>query len=177
MDDNGSECLVSIDGADFKIQEPEPFSPIWYSHKHNGPGLRYEVGVCIQTGWIVWLNGPFAPGENNDLKIFRSGLSMELDDGERVEADKGYRGELQIRVPSDFEGRQEWKWMKGRVLARHEAINGKMKEFKILSSVYRGEREKHYLIFKAVAGIIQSEIVNDRAIFEVDYVLHRYVTW
>ena len=47
-----SHCAVyiTVDGTDFKIKEPTPFSPTWYSQKHNGPGLRYEVGICIHTG-------------------------------------------------------------------------------------------------------------------------------
>ena len=68
-DDNGSRCLVSIDGTDFRIEEPTIWDPKWHSQKFNGPGLRYEVGVCIQTGDIVWINGPYPPGEWNDLQI------------------------------------------------------------------------------------------------------------
>ena len=30
---NGSSCKVSVDGTDFRIQEPSPFSKSWYSHK------------------------------------------------------------------------------------------------------------------------------------------------
>lgn len=49
----GQTAFVSLDGADFKIEEPTPFSPKWFSHKFKGPGLRYEVGLCIRTGYIV----------------------------------------------------------------------------------------------------------------------------
>ena len=60
---------MSIDGTDCRIQEPTPFDPLWYSHKFNGPGVRYEVGICIQTGWIVWVHGPFPAGDFPDIKI------------------------------------------------------------------------------------------------------------
>ena len=43
----GNRCLISIDGTDCQIQEPTPFSPKWFSHKFNGPGIRYEVGILI----------------------------------------------------------------------------------------------------------------------------------
>lgn len=56
--DSGNDCLVSVDGTDFRIQQPSVFSKIWYSHKFKGPGLRYEVAVSILTGDIVWLHGP-----------------------------------------------------------------------------------------------------------------------
>ncbi|EFX70022.1 hypothetical protein DAPPUDRAFT_113096 [Daphnia pulex] len=59
----GSNILVSIDGVDFRIMEPSPFNPKWYSHKFHGPGLRYELAICIQTGDIVWAYGGLPCGE------------------------------------------------------------------------------------------------------------------
>jgi hypothetical protein len=71
MQDNDSICKITLDGTDCKIQEPFPFDPRWYSHKFKGPGQRYEVGLCIQTDWIVWVNGPFPCGSHSDIKIAR----------------------------------------------------------------------------------------------------------
>jgi hypothetical protein len=92
INDNGSRCKVSVDGTDFRIWEPRPFNKKWYSSKFNGPGVRYEVGVCIQTGWIVWTNGPFPCGEWSDVKIALDGIVYMLEGDERLIADKGYRG-------------------------------------------------------------------------------------
>ena len=89
-EDNGSQCLVSVDGTDFEIQEPSPFSPKWFSHKFKGPGVRYEVAICIQTGEPVWINGPFPCGSWNDLRIARSALVDALDPGEYYLADGGW---------------------------------------------------------------------------------------
>jgi len=51
----GNWSLVTVDGTDdCPIQEPHPFSTQWYSHKFKGPGLHYELAVCILTGYIVW---------------------------------------------------------------------------------------------------------------------------
>ena len=86
-------CYAKIDGTDFRIYEPEVFSPDWYSHKFKGPGLRYEIGVALNTGDVVWINGPFRCGEWTDIKIFRDDLIKYLDENERVEADDGYSGE------------------------------------------------------------------------------------
>jgi len=36
------------------INEQSPFSPRWYTHKLNGPGLRYDIGLNIATGDVVW---------------------------------------------------------------------------------------------------------------------------
>jgi len=52
-DDLAFRCFVSLDGTDFSIYEPTPFDAKWYSHKLNGPGLRYEIGICLRTGDIV----------------------------------------------------------------------------------------------------------------------------
>ena len=66
----GRSCLVMVDGTDFWICELEPFTKDFYLHKFAKAGLCYEVGVCIQTGLIVWINGPFAVGKYNDITIF-----------------------------------------------------------------------------------------------------------
>ena len=174
---NGSECLMSIDCTDFRIQEPRPFSSVWYSHKFNGPGLRYELGVCIQTGQIVWSAGPFPPGDFNDLEIFRLWLKENLDENECVETDEGYRGDSAMRTPTDYEGNEQYKRDKARVMARHEAINGKLKEFGILRSVYRGDKNRHHLIFNAIVFIIHSEFLEGRGIWQCNYHLPRERTF
>jgi hypothetical protein len=91
---------MTVDGTDVMIWEPKPFSRMWYSHKFNGAGLRYEIGVCIQTGDIVWVNGPFKCGPWPDLSIFRINLKNLLLPREQVEADNGYRGDPSCRTPA-----------------------------------------------------------------------------
>ena len=71
--------------------EREGFDPKWFSHKFKGPGLRYKVAVCIQTGHIVWYNGHFPPGDWPDLRIAQDALIYELDNGELALVDRGYR--------------------------------------------------------------------------------------
>ena len=88
-----------------------------------------------------------------------------------------HSGELAVRTPSDFDGKQDWKIMKGKARARHEAVNGKMKEFAILGSVYRGNRDHHHMVFEAVDCIVQSEIMSGRATFDVSYYVVRQVEW
>ena len=59
-----------VDGTDFWICEPKPFAKDFFSLKFAKVGLCYEVGVCIQTGLIVWNNEPFVAGKYNDITIF-----------------------------------------------------------------------------------------------------------
>ena len=74
LGDKGKTCKVANDGTDFRIYEPQPFSKKWFSNKFNGPGLQYEVAINIQTGDIVWINGPYKCGAWTDIKIFRHKL-------------------------------------------------------------------------------------------------------
>ena len=66
------DFLVSVDGTDFHIRKPWPFhesNKDYYSYKLNETGLRYEVGISIIKGDIVWINGPYEFGKWTDIKI------------------------------------------------------------------------------------------------------------
>ena len=157
MEDNGSVCLVSVDGTDFKINEPTPFSKKWFSHKENHAGLRYEVGICIQTGWIVWTNGPYPPGHWPDLSISRDGLTDMLDRHELFLADGTYKDKHGwCDTPTGLNNKDQR--MKGKARARHENVNGKLKAFGCLKQCFRHHRTKHGLVFLAVANIVQAHI-------------------
>eukprot|EP00557_Chaetoceros_sp_GSL56_P006075 CAMPEP_0176492108 /NCGR_PEP_ID=MMETSP0200_2-20121128/8797_1 /TAXON_ID=947934 /ORGANISM="Chaetoceros sp., Strain GSL56" /LENGTH=259 /DNA_ID=CAMNT_0017889597 /DNA_START=26 /DNA_END=802 /DNA_ORIENTATION=+ len=135
---NGSMCNLTVDGTDFRIQQMVPFWKGWFSHKFKGPGLRYEVGLNIQTGCICWINGPFAPGVWNDLQIFRLTLKTRLPPGEKVEADDGYRGDERVSTPMDAQNMHE-SLMKDNARGRHETVNRRFKQFNCLSQVFRHE--------------------------------------
>ena len=77
LNENGSVSLMSVDGTDFWIPEPFPFSKAYFSHKFNHVGLRYEIAIYIQTGWIVWVNGSISCGSFPD-KIFFISLKFGL---------------------------------------------------------------------------------------------------
>jgi hypothetical protein len=149
--DKGCTCKVMVDGTDFAIGEPYPFDKKWYSHKFKGPGLRYEVGVCIQTGDIVWTYGPFPCGRFPDIKIFRHRLINLLPPGEKVEADAGYRGErAKIRVPADYLNEADRR-AKAGARARHETVNKQFKQWGCLGKKFRHPLSKHMMCFNAVA--------------------------
>ena len=86
-------CLVMVDGTDFWICELKPFAKDFYSHKFVKAGLHYEVGVCIQTGLIVWMKGPFVAGKYNNITTFQSKMIYKLWDWEMVEVDQDYVGQ------------------------------------------------------------------------------------
>ena len=161
---------MTVDGTDFMILEPTPFSSRWYSHKSKGPGLRYEVAVSINGGDIVHTNAPFPCGAWPDITIFRSELIHKLDEGEMVEADRGYSGEpTKVRVPVDYQTLEE-KESKKRARSRHETVNKCFKQFGILWKTYRHDLDDHQKVFRAVVVLTQLSIHNGEVMFAVDYI-------
>jgi hypothetical protein len=175
MGDTGQKCLITIDGVDFKIFEPKPFCSSWYSHKFRGPGIRYENGICIATGFIVSFNGPFKCGAWPDLKIFKSLLKTRLGCGEKVVADRGYKGDLRICHPDM--GTTEQQIAMGQARARHETVNGRIKNWVSMSRVFRHSRDKHHLLFCSVIVIEQIKMMNGKPAFQVDTVVDPLFAW
>jgi hypothetical protein len=166
--DNGSICLVTIDGTDCPIYEPAPFDRCWYSHKFKGPAVRYELGVCIQTGWIVWKNGPYPAGTWSDLKIARDKVLSKLLLNEKILADGGYRDHGAFcETPTGLNNPDQV--MKQKARARHETCNRRMKQFTVLSKTFRNKRDLHIYCFHAVANIVQLDIALGNQLFDVIY--------
>ena len=61
-----------------------------YSKNLNWPSLRYKVAASLLLNHIVWISGPFLPGEMNDLQIFEQELLYILELLEHIEADDIY---------------------------------------------------------------------------------------
>jgi DDE superfamily endonuclease len=177
--DTQQRALMVIDGIDFAINEPRKngFNKNWYSHKFSGPGVRYELGTCINTGEIVWFHGPFPCGSHPDLKIYRLGLKRLLNilEGERVWGDKGYRGDLSTITRYDAVSREHKKEM-GRARARHETVNGRFADFGALKNVWRHDLNKHYLAYCSIAIITQLETTNGFPPFECFSQHHSAIT-
>jgi hypothetical protein len=159
---------MSIDATDCQIWEPHPFSKMWFSHKFHGAGLRYEVAVCIATGDIVWVTGPFKCGKWPDIKIFQHGLKRLLGVGEDVEADSGYRYDKRVQHPGMI---NSWAQLRSKnlVRARHETVNARLKQFSILTQVFRHDIDKHLYVFMACAVMTQLTFERGYRPFQVDY--------
>ena len=158
-----------MDGTDFPIYEPAPFNPMWYSHKFKGPGVRYEVAVCIMTGHIVWVNGPFPCGDWPDLRIARNALVYALGPNELLMADGGYNdGGIFMQTPTGLNDDHS-KAMAG-ARARHETVNRRFKQFGVLNQRYRHKLEYHGIIFNAIANITQLMLENGMPLFGVHYI-------
>jgi DDE superfamily endonuclease len=159
---------LSIDGTDCPIREPGDFSGRWFSHKFKGAGLRYEIGICIQTGWIVWKNGPYPCGAYPDITIARDWLYKVLGVGEMYVADRGYRdGDERALLPMGYSSPLETMMSEAR--ARHETVNNRIKNFKILSEKFRNDLAKHWVCFHSIVTMLQLEIETTRPLYQVYY--------
>ena len=161
--DAGNDCLISVDGVDFrilgrKLKNGKP-DPEYCSCKFKAAGLRCEIGLCIRTSDIVWTAGPFKPGICNDIEMFRRplGLKSSLPDGERVEADDGHVGECPAccKCPGSDTSHLRQKKMRARVRMRHERVDERIKNFGSMSSLFRHGVTKHGLAMRAAAILAQ----------------------
>lgn len=141
-----------------------PFSPRWYSHKFHGPGLRYEVGICIRTGKIAWAHGPFPCGSYSDVRIFRLGMKRNLDEGELVVADGGYKDERCMACKDEQDPNREFFAL---VRARHETVNRRFKQFAVLGNRFRHSLKLHSFCFYAVCNITQLLLLSGEPLFSV----------
>lgn len=160
---NGQNVFVSIDGVDCIIFEPKPFDRKWYSFKHNGPGLRYEIGLCISTGKIVWAHGGKPCGAYTDLKMAREHFVSMLVNGEKAVADKGYKDNRYFITPTTHPNYPQIN----KILARHETINKRLKQWKCMSNRFRNSLNKHPQCFHAVINIVTLCLDNGEPLFDV----------
>jgi hypothetical protein len=162
-----TQCLMCIDGTDVPIYEPGVRSSIWWSHKFNGPGVRYGVGSCIRTGDIVWFSGPF-PCNIGEREIFDMCLSAKLVPGEGVEADSGYNGRPQIFTPGVAKTSKERK-QKSQVRGRQENVNARLKVFGVMQRWNNPDPAKHAVFAKCVAVIVQLSFTLGEGLYDVPY--------
>ena len=169
--DNGSICKISVDGTNFKINEPSPFLGMWFSHKYSQAAVRYEIGLCIQTGYIVWTHGPFLAGLMPDISVFRSKLKYQLAPGERVRCGRVYRGEFcKIELPDECCGYGTHQHRTKQIVrARHETMNRRLKQFGCLKQQFRHPISKHSTVFCAVVAIVQISLENGPPLFDIGY--------
>ena len=103
--DVGNDCLMSINGTDYKIEQKGAAKKgnAFSSHKYAGKSaLCYKLGIDILVGNLVWVGGPYPAGSWPDIKIFMHKLAHLLEPGERVEADNGFVGHTnKIKCPNN----------------------------------------------------------------------------
>ena len=127
--------------------------------------MRYEVGLCIETGHIVWLHGPVPCGPYKDLRIFRTRLRHELLYGEKVIGGRGYQD---VSFITPFSEDIECRRMTAVIRARHETVNRRRKQFKILQNMFRHDPSLHGTVLFAVANITQAILALSDPLFSLE---------
>jgi hypothetical protein len=122
---------MTIDGTDFCIHQkgvPKKGN-LFGSHKYAGESpLRYELGVDILAGNLVWVEGPYTADASNDVNFFSGVLSHCLEPGERLEADNGYVGHTdKIKCPNNDCNPAENLGMQSVARSRHKTLTGALK--------------------------------------------------
>lgn len=156
--DQTSFC--SLEGIDFKITEPKPSNHLWHSHKCRGPGLRYEIGLNIRTGHIVWADGGYPCGEYTDLKLAHELYVLMVINGEKTIATKGHKDDKFFILPNSAN-----KSLHKQIMARHETVKRQLRCFQILKKTFRSDWSKHPTVFRAVTNITQLVIENEGPTF------------
>lgn len=129
------------------------------SHKFKSAGIRYEIGVSIGGRDVVWASGGLPCGRWPDIKIAKDLYVHNLNRNEITLADKGYRDRTYFKTPSNL--------FEKRVLARHETLNGRLKQFEALNSRFRHPIKKHPKVFHACINILQVSIENGEKLFQI----------
>ena len=68
-----NDCRMTVDSTDFRIPKKGAVTKgnAFASHKYAGKSaLRYELGVDILAGNLVWIQGPCPASKYTDIKIF-----------------------------------------------------------------------------------------------------------
>ena len=74
-----NDCTMTVDGTDFRIPQKGAATKgnAFASHKYAGKSaLRYELGVDILAGNLVWIQGPYPAGKYSDIVIFNEALTL-----------------------------------------------------------------------------------------------------
>ena len=103
-------------------------------------------------------------GEWPDLKLARSQFVRNLSRGETACADKGYRGPLCFISPDNY---PTTRIRQKRIMARHETVNRRIRQFEVLEQRFRHDLTKHSTCFHAVVNITQLMISNGEPLFAV----------
>ncbi len=103
--DVGNNCLMSVDGTDFRIPQKgaakkgNPFGSQKYAGKS---ALHYKLGVDILMGNLVWIQGPYPARAWPGIKIFTSCLAHFLEPYERVKANNSsHRHADKVKCPKN----------------------------------------------------------------------------
>lgn len=110
----------------------------------------------------MWKHGGYPCGAYPDLKLARDAYIHSVDRGEMTLADKGYKDNRFFLLPNELNGNYHKK-----IMARHETVNKRLRQYKILKNTFRNTLKKHPTVFHAVVNLTQLTIQYEEPLFSV----------
>jgi hypothetical protein len=137
----GNDCLMTINGTNFHIQQKGAARKrnLFGSHKYAAnSALCYKLGVDILAGNLVWVEGPYPTGAWNGINFLNSVLLHCLESGKHVEVNNSYVGHAnKIKCPQNNCNLAENLGMQGAARSCHEMLNKHLMSWSILEKVFR----------------------------------------
>lgn len=171
-DEKNDIWIVTVDGVHCATYEPkhEVYSkdPKYFSHKKRRAGLCCELGVDLFASNLIWMNGPFPAGRNDNGNFVQAGLKEKLTAiGKKALADKAYNGHPEVCSAFNAFDSEEVKQLKSRAQMRHEQFNGMIKEFSVLENRFRHSESKFKLCFESICVICQHRMELGEPLFDL----------
>lgn len=99
-----------------------------------------------------------------------NGLRKKIPAGKKVIANGVYssekeNGNMDLLLPCIGDS-PEFHKFKSRLRARHETLNGRLKDYRILSDTFRYDVDNHVFVFEAVLVLVQYAMDHDHPIFD-----------
>ena len=111
---------------------------------------------------MVWAHGGLPCGEWPDLWLARNAIIGELRPGEMIIADRGYNDPQYFDISDGDQKKKE-------ILARHETVNRRIKQFCCLNCRFRHDLYLHPRFFHAVVNLTQLMIENGEPLYHIEF--------
>ena len=149
---------ASVDGTHKKSNETRhptlKKDPKLFSFKHHCAGFNVQIVLHLFESKImdVFVS---RGGENDMGNVNNSNLLNKIPPGKRCIVDGGYDGHYdKLSGYNQFDSEQ-LVWFKKRAKARHETVNKRLSDYKVLLEKFTHAREKFPMCMFAVAVLVQ----------------------
>ena len=166
-------ALISVDRTGLaRLERKDPVLRVKYmkedySHKIKSAASRVQVVVGVTSGRIHGVTRAEPAGANPDISQFRRLVLPQLIDGERVVTDAGYTSQqlptITPAVSKTFFASDKRYFQE--ISARHEAVNRRLKSWRVLGDRFRTTFGRHTLCVKAVAQLVSLDMINGHSMW------------
>lgn len=176
----GAINIATVDGTDFLTNEQKTgefnIDSKMMSHKFHHGGLKHIIAISIWRAKMVYLSTSTRGGES-DKNMYMEELHDLIPEGKCVICDRAFASSddkdeesaavaKKLRQINDDADSDKVKKFKARALARHETLNGRLKNYAILRSYFRHDKENHGDAFEAVCVMVQYQMDRGHPIFD-----------